>query len=210
MITVIPHLSHIAIASPAAQCISHARVLRRLAAHTHRHWAGKLWSFSGDVTHYPGDVQVATNHITANRTGNERSLGRNIWLHGYCKHEQLVVKHGDVDLTLTEVRLWSSLDSCKRWFAILVRVGENCIDDLVPRANLDCLKQPFLLAHVFEHVSLQVPVDDKDCAPSCSLKSLLVSLYDLLHGVKGCLQDKDLLKVLIDHLNLLYINALDT
>ena len=102
------------------------------------------------------------------------------------------------------------MDSCKRWFAILLRVGENCIDDLMPRANLDCLEKPFLLTHVFEYVSLQVPVDDKDCAPSCRLKSLLVSLNHLLHSIKGRLQDKDLLKVLIDHLNFLDINALDT
>jgi len=80
----------------------------------------------------------------------------------------------------------------------------------VSRTNLDCLEEPFLLTHVFEHVSLQVPVDDKDCASSCRLKSLFVSFDYLLHGIKGRLQDKDLLEVLIDHLNFLDINALDT
>ena len=79
----------------------------------------------------------------------------------------------------------------------------------MPWAYLDGFEKSLVLTHVFENVGLQVSVDNEYCAPRTSLEGLLVSFDNLLHGIEGCLQDKNLLKILIDHLYFLDINALD-
>ncbi len=78
----------------------------------------------------------------------------------------------------------------------------------MPWANLDGFEKSLVLAHVFEHVGLQVSIDNENGAPRTSLEGLLISFNHLLHGIEGCLQDKDLLKILVYHLYFLDINAL--
>ena len=67
-----------------------------------------------------------------------------------------------------------------------------------------------MTTHVFKDICLQVPVDNENGASCASLECLLVSFYDLLHGVKWCFENEDLLKILIYHFDFLDFDTLDT
>ena len=109
---------------------------------------------------------------------------------------------------MCEYLLGRSLDRGEIRFAVLLCVGEDCVNDVVSVAHLDGFEEPFMFAHVLEHIGLQVAICDKNGAPGDIFKGLLEGLNHLLHSLVGCLAVQDLKHVLIDHLDFLDVNLL--
>ena len=131
-----------------------------------------------------------------------------VGLHLHGKHEQLVIEDRNVDLALSILGLSSTLQRTKARLAVLFLIVKDSVDNFRAITHLDCLVEALLLMHVFENVGLQVSIDDENGDSSNVLECLLVSLQHLLHGLEWILRDKHLLDVLVDHLNLLYIDTL--
>ena len=124
------------------------------------------------------------------------------------KHEQLVVKDGDVDQALLVLWLCSRLNRGEGRLAVFLGIVKDRIHDIVPASHLNGFKEALLLAHVLENVRLQVAVDDVDCATGHIFEGLLKRLQNLLYRFKGRFTGDHLLYVLVYHLYLLNINLL--
>ena len=93
-------------------------------------------------------------------------------------------------------------------FTVLFGISKDCVNDVISVAHLDSLEEALVLAHVLEHVGLQVAICDENSAPGYVFECLLECLDHLLHSLIRCLATQDLKYVLIDHLNFLDINFL--